>query len=141
MADVQRRELRRERSINGVREQRIIENNPSTRDVLVSRINQLIFLFIGILQALFALRFVMKLLAANPANPFADFLYSFTYIFLAPFATLLPVPANQEGMVVETFTLVAMVVYALVAWAMTALIAILFRDAGGTKQVTTIEQR
>src|SRR5512145_623029 len=46
---------------------------------------QLIWLGLGILEVLLALRFFLKLIAANPSNLFASLLYSFTDLFLFPF--------------------------------------------------------
>jgi len=47
-----------------------------TQDTL-RRLTLLIQLAFGILNGLIALRFFLKLIAANPANPFAQLIYSF----------------------------------------------------------------
>ncbi len=68
------------------------------------------------LELLFLLRFVLKLLGADPYNPFAQALYKFTGFFLYPFLGI--VPSTQFGTngnhVIEWSTLVGMAVYALV---------------------------
>ena len=67
------------------------------------------------LEMLFLLRFGLKLLGADPTNPFAVFLYNLTGFFLAPFEGLIPsTPLGTKGVaVIEWSTLVAMAVYAL----------------------------
>src|SRR5260370_41604935 len=76
---------------------------------------QLIWLLLGLLEALFALRVVLKLIAANAASPFAALLYNFTGLFLLPFAGLTATPA-AGGMVLEISTIIARIVYAFLGW-------------------------
>jgi len=86
---------------------------------------QLIWLMLGILEVLLALRFVFKLIGVNAANTFAAFLYGLTNLFTFPFSSLTAAPA-AGGMVFEFSTLIAMVVYALVAWAVTQIVYVVF---------------
>jgi hypothetical protein len=79
------------------------------------KLTQLVWLAFGSLEALIALRVVLKLIGANPASPFAVLIYAFTDIFLWPFAGLTRTP-GAAGMVLEISSLIAMVVYALAAW-------------------------
>jgi len=58
---------------------------------------------------------LLKLLGANPQAGFAQFIYGITAVFLAPFAALFPSP-SASGSVLELSSLVAMLVYALLAW-------------------------
>jgi hypothetical protein len=101
---------------------------------------QLIWLFLGLLEALFALRFMLKLLGANPANPFATLLYNFTGAFLVPFIGLTPTPA-AAGMVMEVSTVIAMVVYAWLGWVLERVVWVIFyrpyAEAGVTKTTVT----
>jgi hypothetical protein len=104
---------------------RVVENVNVGRRVAVNRAAQFVWLLFGILEGLLGLRFFLKLIAANPSNPFANLIYSFTDLFLWPFAGITGTPSTG-GMVLEIHTLIAMVVYALVAWALVKLIWILF---------------
>ncbi len=82
----------------------------------------------------------MKLIGANPASPFAAVLYGFTDLFLFPFAGLTGTPA-VGGMVLEVSTLIAMVVYALIAWAVERIIWVIFyRPRGPVTETTTTDQ-
>ena len=109
--------------------------------VATFKATQLIWLLLGILEVLLALRFVFKLIGVNAANSFASFLYGLTGVFVAPFASLTGAPA-AEGMVFEFSTLIAMVVYALVGWAIERLIYVIFYRPRGPVNVrqTTVDQ-
>ncbi len=86
---------------------------------------QMIWLFLGVLEALLALRILLKLMGANAANPFAGLLYNITNVFLVPFAGLTATPA-AGGMVLEISTVIAMVVYALLFWVAERLVWVIF---------------
>lgn len=100
---------------------------------------QLVWLFFGLLEGLLVLRLFLKLIGANAENSFANLLYSVTNLFLVPFAGLTATPA-AGGMVLELSTLIAIVVYALVAWLVERLVWILFyrtTTAVSTQTTTT----
>ena len=113
------------------------------RRILTFKVTQLVWLVFGILEALLALRFVLKLIAANPASPFAVFIYGFTGLFLFPFAGLTATP-SAGGMVLEISTVIAMAVYALLAWGLERIVWVIFyRPRGpvvGVTQTTTTDQ-
>ena len=110
------------------------------RRIFTFKATQLIWLFLGILEGLLALRFVLKLIAANPASPIAAAIYGFTHLFLLPFAGLTATP-SAGGMVLELSTMIAMVVYALIAWAIERTIWVIFyRPRGPVTQTTTTDQ-
>ena len=64
---------------------------------------------------LLAFRFVLKLLAANPAAGFSQFIYGITYVFAAPFLTVFH-RTQVVGSIFEWSTLLAMLVYWIIAW-------------------------
>ncbi len=105
----------------------------------VLKIQQAIFLLFGILEALLGIRFVLGLLAANPAAGFAQLIYGLTNPFLAPFVGLFGQP-NFEGMVFEWNALVAILVYVLLAGLLVKLVAF---TMGNTRRgtYTTISSR
>ena len=109
--------------------------------VTTFKATQLIWLLLGILEAVLALRFVFKLIGVNAANTFASFLYGLTDFFVAPFASLTGAPA-AGNMVFEFSTLIAMAVYALVAWAIERLVYVFFYRPRGPVSVkqTTVDQ-
>lgn len=93
------------------------------------RATEVIYLVFGIIDGLLLIRIVLKLLAANPLAGFAKFIYGLTDVFMAPFRNLLPTVGGGSGAVLEMSTVIAVIVYALIGWALVRLIAIvLFRN-------------
>jgi hypothetical protein len=110
------------------------------RRIFTFKATQIIWLLLGILEALLALRFFLKLIAANPESPIAVLIYGFTGLFLFPFAGLTVTPA-AGGMVLEIPTLIAMLVYGLIAWAVERIVWVIFyRPRGPVTQTTTTDQ-
>jgi len=105
---------------------------------------QLIWLLLGILEALIALRIGLKLVGANPASPIVGLIYGFTYLFLFPFAGMIASPTSGST-VLELSSVFAMLVYALIAWAVGRIVWLLFYrprwPVVGTTQTTTSERR
>jgi len=95
---------------------------------------QVVWLLLGLLEALIALRVVFKLIGVNAANSFAAFLYSVTNIFVAPFASLTGAP-TAGGMVLEISSIIAMIIYALIAWALAKIIWVAFYRPRGPVSV------
>jgi hypothetical protein len=95
---------------------------------------QIIWLLLGILEALIALRFVFKLIGVNAANPFATLLYDVTKLFVAPFASLTSAPA-AGGMVLEISSIIAMIVYLLIAWGLERIVNVIFYRPRGPVSV------
>ena len=87
----------------------------------IVRLTQLVWLLFGVLEALIGLRVLLKLIAANPNSPFAALVYNLSALFVWPFSGLTRTPA-AEGMVLDIPSIIAMLVYALVAWAIVRLI-------------------
>jgi hypothetical protein len=80
-----------------------------------SRLVQAIYLLFGVMEALLAIRLVLRALGANPDAGFAQFVYGLTAPLVAPFAGLFGNP-QAGGSALELHTIVALVVYALLAW-------------------------
>lgn len=111
--------------------------------IFTFRITQLIWLFLGILEALIALRIGLKLIGANPESPIVALIYGLTFFFLFPFEGMIATPTAGR-MVLELSSLFAMLIYALIAWAVERIVWVLFyRPRGpmvGTTQTTTSER-
>lgn len=111
---------------NRVSEVRSTQREPDPeRRVFTFKATQLVWLIFGVLEALIALRIGLKLIAANPDSPIAALVYSFTGLFLAPFAGLTATP-SAGGMVLEVSSVIAMLVYALIAWVLERVIWVVF---------------
>ncbi len=88
--------------------------SPSTRPLY--RGTQVVWYILGIIEVLLAFRFILKLLGANPAAGFTSFIYGITYIFAAPFLAVFPSSRIVQGSIFEWTTLLAIAVYAIIAW-------------------------
>lgn len=99
------------------------------------KVTSILWLLLGLLEGALGLRFLFMLLGANPANTFAKFLYGVTGVFVAPFASLIGAPELGQSRF-EGATLIAMIVYALAAWALERIIYVIFYRPHGDKKVT-----
>lgn len=76
---------------------------------------RIVWYIAGVIIALLALRFVLFALGANRDSGFVDFIYSISAVFAAPFSGIFPAPTYGQFFF-DTASLVAMLVYALIAW-------------------------
>jgi len=113
------------------------------RRILTFKATQLIWLLLGILEALIALRIGLKLIGANPDSPIVALIYGFTGLFLFPFTGLINSP-TAGNMVLELSSMFAMLIYGLIGWAVERVVWLIFyRPQGpavGTTQTTTSER-
>jgi YggT family protein len=135
------------------REETVVTQQPGyaateqvTRDVAAERrqtlflINRILWSIAGLLEILLGLRFMLKLIAANPDSGFAAFIYGITAPFIAPFALLVGTPTSG-GIILEVTTLIAMAIYALIFWGVAHVIQIVAdRPSARTVTRSTREQ-
>lgn len=103
---------------------------PNERDVVYeadmnsaenySPLARVVWAVFGIVNALLALRFLLRLFGANPTASFTDFVYSITSPLVGPFANVIRSTSIETG-VIEWFTLLAMAIYWLIAYAIVKL--------------------
>lgn len=84
-------------------------------------IGWIIYVILGIVVALIILRVVLKALAANTGASFTSFVYGITNPLVAPFQGIFSTPHTGNGSVFELSSIVAIIVYALIAWAIVRL--------------------
>jgi len=99
-------------------------------------IEYLIYFFFGALEILLAFRLVLKLTGASMSSAFVGLIYGLTGIFILPFEGIFRRGYTQgieTTSVLEPSTLVAIIVYAVLAWGIVKLIRIF----SGEKQQTT----
>lgn len=84
-----------------------------------------VWYILGVIEVLLAFRFVLKLLGANPESGFVDFIYNVSGVLTAPFDNIFGVASTKSGEIHSVFEpsiLVAMAVYALIAWGVVKLL-------------------
>ena len=91
------------------------------------KIESIVYWIGGIILGLLGIRLVLSLLGANQANAFAQFIYSITYPFVAPFYGLFSTNLQYGVSRIELEAIAAMLVVAFITWAVAALIRILRR--------------
>lgn len=80
-------------------------------------VSRAIWLVAGVILLLLAFRFLLSLLGANTTNSFANFIYETSNPFVSPFFGLFNYNNIDYGIArFEIYTLVAMLVYAAIAW-------------------------
>lgn len=77
---------------------------------------QIVWYIVGLLEVILAFRFILKLFGANPSAGFSNFIYNASYPFATPFLNVFRT-TKVEGSIFEWTTILAMLVYLLIAWA------------------------
>jgi len=103
------------------------------------KIMRAIYLMFGLIEALLAIRFVLKALGANAEAGFAQLLYGVTGPLVAPFSGLFGTTQAASGAVLEVHTLIALVIYALLTWLLVRGASLAFGE-GRSASVTDIVQ-
>jgi hypothetical protein len=91
-------------------------------------VGYIIYFFFGIVEILLVFRLVFKLTGANPISGFVNFIYSLTQLLVMPFVGIFhqaTTPGIETVAVLEPSTLVAIVVYAILAWGIVQAVDIL----------------
>jgi hypothetical protein len=97
-------------------------------------IEYFVYYILGAIEIILVFRFVLKLLGASLASGFVRFVYSFGGVFISPFEGIFRravAPGVETASVFEPATIVAMIVYAILAWGIVKLV----RISSGEKQV------
>lgn len=84
-------------------------------------VHRIVWYIAGVIIALLALRIILLLLAANQGSPFVDFVYALSGIFAWPFFGIFSYTPAYGSSVFEISSVVAIAVYALIAWAIAKL--------------------
>jgi len=82
----------------------------------VARVVNVVYYLFGIVEVVLVIRVLLHLIAANSGNAFANIIDAISYPFVVLFASLVPNPILGTTSVLEITTIVAMVVWAIVAW-------------------------
>ena len=85
---------------------------------------RLIYFVFGVVAAFIVLRMLLLMLAANPGNAFVDFVYGVSGFFVAPFYGVFGHTPEFGAAIFDLSSVVALLVYALVAWALVALVTL-----------------
>jgi len=84
---------------------------------------RVVWFVFGAIEILIAIRFVLTLLGANAEAGFVKLIYTVSDVFMAPFNAIFST-GRVSGATIEWSALVAIAVYALIAWGLVALIGV-----------------
>lgn len=111
-----------------------IINPPVVNEATKSqKIEYVVFFLFGVLEVLLAFRLILKLAGASLASGFVRLIYDLTGIFILPFNGIFSkgyAQGVETTSVLEPATIVAIVVYIILAWGIVKLI----RISSGEKQ-------
>jgi hypothetical protein len=86
------------------------------------RSTQIVWYVFYVIETLLVFRLILKLIGANPAAGFTDLVYTLSYPLAAPFLYVVGA-TSVAGSVFEWTTLLAMIVYWVIAWGIVYLLA------------------
>ncbi len=82
---------------------------------VIFRTYQIVWYALGVVEVLLLFRFMLKALGANPFSGFVSFIYALSDPLAIPFQGILPTVVSGTGPLFEWSTLVAALVYAIIA--------------------------
>lgn len=85
------------------------------------RTERIIYFILGIVETFLVIRLILKLLAANPDAGFSRLIYGVTNPLVGPFQGVFPDASARSG-TLDLAALLAIVVYALLAWGIVKLV-------------------
>ena len=122
-------------------QQQVYEDQNQKRSNMRYRFTTGISFFFGLIEIILCLRFIFRLLGANPDAGFITLLYGLSHPFVAAFNGIFNDQTVGRAGVFEASTLVAMLIYALLAWGLIALVRALFAPVQASRQSVTTTRR
>lgn len=107
------RETNERQGDSNVTRQTVQSTSTASSAVILKRV---VWYIAGVIIALLAIRIILLLLGANRENEFVDFVYALSEIFAAPFYGIFSYQPAYGHSTLELSSLVAIAVYALIAW-------------------------
>ena len=96
----------------------------------IEKINDYLHWFVMVLESILLIRFVLMVFGADPANPFAHFIFILTEILRVPFVHILPDPSIHPNQAFEFSTHFAALIYFLIFLGLKRLLSIMISSAG-----------
>jgi uncharacterized protein YggT (Ycf19 family) len=97
----------------------------------IFRVNQVVWYILVFIEVLLIFRAIFKVIGANSSSGFVSLIYSITDVMVVPFQGIVP-SAVSGNSIMEWATLIAGVVFALIAWGLVYLLQFI-------KPVTPVE--
>ena len=107
------RETNERQGNTNVTRQTVATTQSANSGVIMKRI---VYFIAGVIIAFLALRIILLMLAANQGSGFVDFVYAVGGFFASPFYGIFNYTPSYGQFVFEISSVVAIIIYALVAW-------------------------
>jgi|SRR5581483_8749778 len=98
------------------------------------------FIF-GLIELILALRIIFELFGANSTAPFVSWLYEVSRTILYPFQGIFPSPVLRNGFVLDMSAVVALLIYALIAYLISELIRFISYNSTRYYNTTIVKKR
>ncbi len=118
----------------------VFEDKNQSRANIRYWVTTIVYFILGVLEVIMLLRLIFRLLGANQENGFISFLYGLSHIFVGPFNGIFnDPPIGRAGVsFFEVSTVIAMLIYALIAWGIVSLARVVFAPiVPGRQSITT----
>lgn len=120
----------------------VYEDRNQSRANIRYWITTVTYFVLAVLEVILGLRLIFRLLGANQDNGFIMFLYNLSHVFVGPFNGIFNDQTLGRSGVFEISTLIAMLVYALLAWGIVSLGRVIFAPVmSGHQSITTTRRR
>jgi hypothetical protein len=116
------------------REERVVIDDrgvPPSR-IIASRVSQVVWTIVGFIEALIAIRVILKLIGANAGNGFVNFIYGFSDFFVKPFLGIVSDPTSGKS-ILEINSLIAMLVYLVLGWVVIRIVWLIYDVTAPTR--------
>ena len=123
------------------REEQVYEDTYTARYNTLDRVARIVQFIFGLLLVLLALRFLFRIINAGTGNGLVNFIYNITAPFVGPFNGIFNDQAISNASVVEISTLIAIGIYALLAWGVVKMLYVFFAPDRSTREVHTSKRR
>ena len=108
----------------------VVQQKTTASNLVFQKFRRFLYFLSSGIEFLLGLRLLLKLFAADPNNLLAIWIYRITDILLIPFEGLTPTYEIGNG-VIESYVLIAMILYAVLIWAVVEVLAIIFYQKTG----------
>jgi hypothetical protein len=119
-------------NVNAASTDRRSQVHTEVRAPVEAVVTRVVWFIFGVIEVLIAIRFVLRMLGASTTAGFVRMVYGVSDVFMAPFRTIFGTQ-HVSGATFEWSALVAIAVYALIAWGIVVLIrTVVPRDRSDT---------
>ncbi|TAK11925.1 MAG: hypothetical protein EPO32_10440 [Anaerolineae bacterium] len=122
----------------GERKVHIVEDSRTSTGDRLRKISRGVWVVSLGAQFMLLFRFLLQLLEANSANPFARLVYAISDVLMLPFNNLVSNP-TFGGIVVDAQAVIAMLVYMLATWLLVEVLWVVFYGKRHTE--TIVEEK